>query len=357
MANSKNDNLRSQNLIGLWLGQRIRTVGMVLAVLVLLCSKAYGLASIEVAAGGSLIIDEASANLALETLVLGDGAKVEFAEGVSQWHLSVNQASIGEGVVIDGRGANGQQGLAGKSWSNTASSCSVGKKGVDGRPGDNGVAGVSITMMMGVASIGSLTIDVAGGQGGAGGAGGDGQAGGKITRCYGPNGGNGGNGGEGGEGAQGGNVSISLWDTQNSGRDVEFISRVSVNNGGGEPGQSGMPGVGGDVVPGRLTTIAGPGIRKWLSAGKKGVAGEQGKPSTSGRDGQTLLSHRPVSFHVSTPLSSNTKTAVVDQGQGAVQNKLPIKIAPEDKPVGKDQQLKDEIQFLRERLDQLEKLL
>src|SRR5690606_32669488 len=169
-------------------------------------------------------------DLRLDHLTLGDNARITFAPGVSSWRVYAKQASIGQGVVIDGRGAAGAAGAPGIDRKDAAKDCDDGRAGGNGAPGTSGGKGVDLNLWLGVDSLGSLAIQTDGGVGGDGGKGGRGQDGGKVNRCDGPKGGAGGKGGIGGAGGQGGAVDFTY---AALGKSTSLAERISISSRGG----------------------------------------------------------------------------------------------------------------------------
>src|SRR5690606_25119554 len=143
-------------------------------------------ADLTVPAGQTYTISAGQSDLRLDHLTLGDNARITFAPGVSSWRVYAKQASIGQGVVIDGRGAAGAAGAPGIDRKDAAKDCDDGRAGGNGAPGTSGGKGVDLNLWLGVDSLGSLAIQTDGGVGGDGGKGGRGQDGGKVNRCDGP---------------------------------------------------------------------------------------------------------------------------------------------------------------------------
>ena len=94
-------------------------------------------ADLTVAAGQTYTVGPAQSDLRLDHLTLGDNARVTFAPGVSSWRVYAKQASIGQNVMIDGRGADGAIGSVGAERSGRAKACE------EGRAGGNGSVGAS----------------------------------------------------------------------------------------------------------------------------------------------------------------------------------------------------------------------
>ncbi len=242
-------------------------------------------------------VTEDQVSLSLERLVIGDNARIQFAEGVSHWELLARDATIGHGVVIDGRGNPGSEGSPGEEHADRAASCRSGKGGNSGEPGATGSRGVDIYLGLDARRIGSLQIIADGGDGGPGGKGGRGQQGGGILNCSPPSGGTGGAGGVGGQGGDGGNVvvSVSSFDGE---RDVSVLTagvRVSTRPGKGGPGGAGGEGgegADGQFVSGKTLT----GTRRWVGGGRAGRAGVPGDPGDGGRFGQVFIGGQFTGF-------------------------------------------------------------
>lgn len=238
-------------------------------------------ADLTVAAGQTYTVGPAQSDLRLEHLTLGDNARITFAPGVSSWRVYAKQASIGQNVVIDGRGADGVAGSAGAARSGQAKACEDGRAGANGGTGAGGGNGVDMTLWWGVEKLGSLNILSGGGNGGAGGAGSRGQDAGAVNRCEGPAGGAGGNGGVGGNGGRGGAVGLTYF------AGAAIGDKIRISNAGGQPGTGGTGGLGGAASEGKFQrTTAG---EHWFKGGRPGVAGSSAGSGVAGQEGVVQL--------------------------------------------------------------------
>lgn len=240
-------------------------------------------ADLQIPAGQSHRLDPALATAHFQTWKLGDGATLMLPEGVAHWRWEVDRAEIGNGVRIQGVGAAGSVGAAGKDRGGRSASCRDGAAGGAGIAGGAGGAGADIDLRLGLAALGSLTIEVPGGNGGAGGHGGRGQDGGDARTCPGGDGGAGGAGGDGGVGGDGGEVRVRYFRIPGAAApsDPVALIRVSAEPGkggaGGKAGSGGKGGEGGYVQARTLT-----GNQQWVAGGKAGDAGAEGKAGVAG---------------------------------------------------------------------------
>ncbi|MBB3048838.1 hypothetical protein FHR99_003112 [Litorivivens lipolytica] len=233
-----------------------------------------------VAAGETWLITSEQ-KVTLDQLTIGDGARIEFADNVENWALSVKRARIGRDVVIDGRGASGEPGAPGEGFTEPARVCDDGKNGLAGGQGGMGGSGVNLSLSLGIAEIGSLTVATDGGAGGAGGVGGAGQHGGDINKCRGGAGGDGGAGGTGGPGGAAGDLTL-VYRPLGSLDTTDILRAMKLSSAGGEGGKGGSGGVGGGGVEGRYMKGSFGGNKKWLAGGEAGAVGDKGASGESG---------------------------------------------------------------------------
>lgn len=244
--------------------------------------------SLHIPAGQSRQLDAAQAVAHFTRWTLEDGATLILPAGVERWQWQVDRADIGNGVRILSTGAAGAKGADGSAADGRSDPCRDGKPGGNGEPGGNGHHGASIDLRLGLASIGSLSIEVPGSPGGDGGDGGRGQDGGDSKKCPGGDGGNGGSGGDGGHGGNGGNVQVHYSYLSEPAPTATPAIRITA-----EPGAGGLSGKGGSGGAGSsggyvsMRTLSGD--QKWMPGGKAGRAGDAGKPGESGASGQVLL--------------------------------------------------------------------
>ena len=245
-------------------------------------------ATLHIPAGQSRQLDAAQAIANFTTWTLEDGATLILPAGVERWQWQVDRADIGSGVRILSSGAAGTKGADGSAAGGRADPCRDGKPGGNGEPGGNGRNGASLDLRLGLASIGSLSIEVPGGPGGNGGNGGNGQDGGATKKCPGGDGGSGGNGGDGGDGGNGGNVQVHYSYLAEPAPTAAPAIRITA-----APGAGGLSGTGGGGGAGSsggyvsMRTLSGD--QKWMPGGAEGRAGDTGKPGRSGVAGQILL--------------------------------------------------------------------
>lgn len=245
-------------------------------------------ATLHIPAGQSRQLDAAQAIANFTTWTLEDGATLILPAGVERWQWQVDRADIGSGVRILSAGAAGTKGADGSAAGGRADPCRDGKPGGNGEPGGNGPNGASLDLRLGLASIGSLSIELPGSPGGDGGDGGRGQDGGERKQCPGGDGGSGGNGGDGGDGGNGGNVQVHYSYLAEPAPTGTPAIRISAAPGaGGLSGKGGSAGAGssGGYVSARTLS----GDQKWMAGGAAGRAGDAGKAGRSGVSGQILL--------------------------------------------------------------------
>lgn len=262
---------------------------ILLVSLLVLASAGVFARDLEVAPGQELLITPELAHLSVDRLILGDNARVRFADGVDAWQLTAKRALIGDNVVIDGRGAPGTAGGDGTDVRGQADSCSDGRAGGAGEPGGRGGKGVALSLSWGIAALGSLEILSDGGSGGAGGRGGQGQPGGEISKCRGGDGGRGGAGGRGGDGGNAGAITLIYWPMGNAVDMTDVSRKVSLSAAGGAPGPGGAGGDGGAAVEGRYMKGSIGGSKKWLAGGEPGAQGETGAAGAPGQSAPVKL--------------------------------------------------------------------
>ena len=324
-------------------------------VLCLLAASATGIFATP-ALAAELVIDEGEVytvteeqlNLSLDRLVIGDNARIQFAAGVDHWELLARDATIGRGVVIDGRGAAGAVGSDGGDHGGQAQSCRSGKNGVSGEAGGSGNRGVDIYLGLDARRIDGLEVIADGGDGGGGGRGGQGQKAGRILNCASPNGGVGGSGGQGGQGGDGGNVVVSVTPLEGERDNGALLSKVWVS---AKPGKGGAPGAGGDggegadgqYVTGKTLT----GTQKWTAGGRNGRSGAPGEPGEEGRHGQVFVGGLFTGFQPS-PQSGN--------GRGGFTGLRPVPTGNEQRQPAEEeiQMLRQQLKTLQERMEKLE---
>ncbi|MBX2895322.1 MAG: hypothetical protein KF763_07760 [Cyclobacteriaceae bacterium] len=222
---------------------------------------------------GQQFVIEGSDILVVDTLIMGDSARIILNRAKAENYLHARIARIGNGCLIDGSGKRGKDGAAGASGSDQPTPCRQANAGRDGEYGQDGLNGNNLYIYSDELIIdGSLTINLNGGNGGNGGDGGNGGGGGPGTRvCPGGDGGQGGSGMRGGNGGQGGNLTIQC--KRCPPIQVWINSKVHIRNYGGVGGEGGKAGQGG---------LAGLGS---MRDGKNGVRGAHGEEGQSGKTG------------------------------------------------------------------------
>jgi len=251
-------------------------------------------------AGEAYLVSVDQQELILDTLRIGDDVHISFAPGVNSWRVHARRANIGKSVVIDGRGAAGENGPAGIS----APNCDEFIDGQSGESGQAGSDGVEIRLQLGLESLGSMQILSTGGDGGVGGAGGDGAD--LDTKCDAEVAGEGGNGGDGGEGGRGGDVTFLYQSLAKTESGDSMASRVGINSDGGAGGDGGDAGSGGAGGGGRYVSQKTlTGSRKWVAGAPGGLAGSPGTMGSAGKPGRILLDQLITSTVKAVPSSSD----------------------------------------------------
>lgn len=209
-----------------------------------------------------------------DTLIMMDSSCIRLNNLKTENYIRAQVVIIGKHCRIDGRGTNGKKGTNGVTSLAPSGPCQNGAPGRNGGRGLDGTAGLNLFLYIDqLDAIGSLIIDLSGGNGGDGGNGGTGAGGTPGTKyCSGGNGGNGGSGGGGGNGGHGGTLMLG-------GKDAASIkaligNAVAVYSKGGTFGYGGLAGYGGGAG-------LGP-VRNNGRSGTPGVSGTNGKPSTNG---------------------------------------------------------------------------
>lgn len=239
---------------------------------------------LEIAPGQTYVVDKNNAQLVLNRLEIGDGAKISFAPGVASWRVQAQAASIGDNVLIDGRGSNGDAGISGVSAESCASQMN-GQAGAHGAPGSDGV---SVRLQLGVEALGSLKILADGGRGGNGGSGGDGAD--NTEECLGNKGGDGGAAGDGGVGGNGGSVAVLYRALGADLTAVDMAHRITASSAGGKGGEGGRGGEGGQGGGGKyIKKKTLTGNRQWQAGGESGLSGSPGQSGETGSDGSVMI--------------------------------------------------------------------
>ncbi|MAT50883.1 MAG: hypothetical protein CMK32_06845 [Porticoccaceae bacterium] len=323
------------------------TVGLAISLMLSVASLAVFAEDLVIDSGETFIVDEKSTNLSVDKLVIGDKAVIRFAPGVTHWELLAKDATIGYGVVIDGRGSDGADGAAGTSYDEAADACRSGKSGSGGDAGEPGARGIDIYLGMDVRKIGGLEVISDGGDGGAGGQGGQGQQAGKILNCNPAKGGNGGSGGQGGDGGDGGNVVVSLNPLNEKTGLGALTAAVRVSVKPGKAGSGGLGGVGGEGSEGeyvRAKTLTGSS--KWVAGGRRGRNGAPGEQGQEGRYGQIFVGGQFTGFQ------QNNQAG----GYGPFNDYRPAPAASSESDASEEEirLLKEQLRVLQERMDSLE---
>ena len=236
-----------------------------------------------VAAGVQRTLTAAERTLSLKNLILGDDCTIIIPASMDGWTVTATDATIGKNVKIMGIGLNGNSGAAGYHGVNGVA-CGGATRGGNGNNGLPGTAGKNVSLTVRIRQIGSLIINVTGGNGGNGGNGGPGGNGGYATcTCNAGPGANGGNGGNGGAGSNGGNVTI-LYSA--IGSTSVSNSNFIIQNTGGRSGMGGFPGPGGAGGAGGGCNDPKALVRQPGAAGQPGIAGAS---TIQGANGVTVL--------------------------------------------------------------------
>lgn len=299
----------------------------------LICSsfalQVMAITELEVPAGASYTIQKDQQIMNLARLDLGDGAKIVFAEGVTQWQVYADKSRIGQGVVIDGRGRAGQEGAEGKNGS-MAASCENGTDGNNGGNGQAGQSGIKLRLQLGVVSLGSLSLLADGGMGGEGGAGGDGSAVSDAdSSCKNfPRGGNAGNGGNGGAGGNGGDIILQYWPLSSSQTSQQIFARITAEANAGVGGKGGIEAVAGEGSEGHYVTRRSlTGNRVWVAGGDAGQPGNPGQAGKVGERGRVAIEQAAFNRAMqSLPVSSQTGAASTEEELKALKQTLQLLI-------------------------------
>lgn len=232
-----------------------------------------------VSAGTQRTITPAERTLSLKTLSLGDNCTVIIPASMDGWSVTASDVVIGSNVKIIGQGIHGVSGSNGGSAASSAA-CMSGMSGAPGSNGLSGSAGKNVFMNLRIRKIGSLSVNVNGGNAGNGGKGGNGGAGGNATcSCNAGTGGNGAFGGRGGNGGNGGNVTISYSVIGNS---IVENSQFVIQNSGGTKGVGGSGGAGGAGGAGGGCSDPKAAIKPAGLPGRGGAQGVTGLPGANG---------------------------------------------------------------------------
>lgn len=243
--------------------------------------------------------------LSLNTLRVGDNARLELPRGMTSWSLQAANAYIGHNVKIIASGVFRKGDVQVLESVNPislkiedAKSCASPVNGEAGLNGDDGVPGTDINLRLGLASFHDLIIDVSGGVGMDGSIGQDGQNADQSEGCKLTPGGDAGAGGRAGNGGDSGSVSIVYTTASDESLLKKARSKTTVVR---EPGKAGSPGRAGKPGKGSAGTYVIKktlsGNKKWVSGGDKGAKAKNGGAARFGAKGrvdiQVLLTGSP----------------------------------------------------------------
>lgn len=227
---------------------------------------------------------EATDILVADTLILKDSSSIKLNYIKDDNYIHCKKLVVGKGCKIIGYGENGRKPKDGGKGYSVDGPCHNGTNGRNGARGGDGINGNNLFLYADeIIFLGSLSIDLAGGNGADGGKGGDGGGGSAGTRlCAGGNGGNGGNGAPGGNGGNSGNLTLrcKLCPDLRSQLGKGLIVRVYGGLGGlgGEGGSPGLPGI--------LATGSSE------QDGKHGIHGKSGTDGVPGKNGAINFEQR-----------------------------------------------------------------
>lgn len=334
-----------------------------IAMLALFSSFAVAAEQLHVKANQQHILPEREGELVLDELVLEDGAVLKVPTSVQQLQIIAKKVSIGDGVKVVAGGVAGEKGQPGASQQGRAAECEAALPGEAGSAGQPGTAGTRLTLNWALASLGSLSIDVNGGQGGAGGVGGNGQDAGDFDKCPAPAGGDGGSGGPGGTGGDGGSVRLYYSVIPGSKIEGAVRDRITMTASGGAGGDGGKPGEGGVGTEGKYINMRTlTGNRKWMAGGDHGVIGAAGAKGGSGQTGAVeILRAGSVPASASMTASSEAliarKSTVSGAGKSAPNvTELEQKVAEQAQQIEQlSTKMNQVIESMQSRIDSLER--
>ena len=316
--------------------------------------------SLTIAPGETFTVGSQQQFMQLQSLSIGDNARIEFADGISQWQLRADNTEIGFNVVIDGSGSEGVEGLAGDDAGGKAKSCRNGQRGKTGGDGSNGANGVTMRLQLGLVSLGSLQVIGDGGAGGAGGRGGAGQDAGKFkSNCKeAPNGGAAGAGGSGGNGGAAGSITVSYWPVSSVIIPAKVPQLITASAKAGAAGTAGPAGKAGKGSEGRyINKRTLTGSRAWVGGGKDGSVAADGRSGSAGLQGQVVVEQALVAVPVQTAPIAKPAAAPVPTPISAPEPAQPAEpAASETDSTSKQQEIKAIKSELRNLLDRLDKL-
>lgn len=238
-------------------------------VALLACSFLSGKSQVKIVEAGQVFLIE-SATLLYDSIHMKSNSKIKFAAGITRSQINTNVFIAEAGVVIEGMGANGEDGHHNDS--------PPGGPGTDGTPATDGV---NFTLEVTRFVFCDLEGNFSGGDGGKGGPGTNGRKG-RSARCCKGDGGDGTRGGSGGAGGNGGNAgSFTIkYQILKSPCDVP-LSEANFNLKGGSGGEGGTRGTGG--AGGNRASKCAPLCNR--RGGKAGPNGSSGKNGSAGNNG------------------------------------------------------------------------
>lgn len=218
--------------------------------------------------GQSRVVTVAESNVFVNEFIMEDNSLLVVPQDVPLWKCTALKASIGKNCTIKAYGHDGSNGDKGVKGRSNGDDCGNGGPGLVGGNGGNGTDACDIIFQMGLKHIGSVTIDMRGGNGGNGAPGGNGGNGGPgdcSKTCNGGTGGPGGQGGRGGNPGDGGHFRLEYWrvsdnevaDTSSAGLyGIRVLVDAGINGRGGLSGKGGKGGPGKDC---KWSTNRSPG--------------------------------------------------------------------------------------------------
>lgn len=315
-----------------------------IAILAAFSVTASAAGTLTIKEGETFTVGQEQQRMMLDSLTIGDGARVRFAPGVTSWQLRAQTAAIGNGVVIEAAGSDGSDGADGKGYERGAKNCEDGVAGEDATGGSDGADGVSLRLQLGLTRFGSMKIGSSGGDGGNGGDGGKGQDAGEFSKaCQNPPvGGDAGKGGNGGNGGNGGDVTVIYWPASEAVAGMDVVARIQVDAEAGHGGAAGAAGKAGAGSEGRYVkkrTLTSD--RAFIGGGEKGAKADPGTSGASGLDGKVLVEQALVTAPAPVATPSATPPAATESDTPASQQEI--------------KELKQTLKALMQRLDELEK--
>lgn len=245
-------------------------------ILLLACSSSFAQICVDkfVIGKGETFRITGSDIVVADTLIMMDSARIVLNKLRPENYIRARVAIVASHCMIDGRGTRGVSGRNGRPGMTPDGPCQDGTNGGRGSAGLEGTCGINLFLYIdSMTVVGTLTIDLSGGNGGDGGRGGPGGGGSPGTRhCSGGNGGNGGAGGAGGSGGPGG--TLTLGGDNVDGLRAMLRSEIIVLNKGGSFGYGGFAGQGGPA-----------GLAPSGRNGKTGLAGRDGDHGYPGHNG------------------------------------------------------------------------